>query len=253
MPILIRSGVSPTIRMGGPLKRAELSNATLSGGRRNIITTLLTGYENNVDQNSYTTTASISPVANALTLLWVSQTATAANGPTSFSGAYSGNWTLVRDRANAGTHRLSCYRALTTSTPTPGQVTVNFASGDTTNGVHIFVTQHVDIDTSGSNGSGAIASILDDQQGANSSVSFSLSPFENNNNVMAYAISIASASAVPFTVGSGFTLLSELAHAAPGRGVMVAKGNAGIATANPSWSISANGVWVVVQLKAGLI
>src|SRR5687768_8954272 len=80
----------------------------LSGQPRlDIVGSTLLNYENNVDQNSYTTTSSASPTANALILLTVIQTATTPNGPSSFSGISGLTFVEIAQTGTAGfTHRL---------------------------------------------------------------------------------------------------------------------------------------------------
>ena len=82
------------------------------------------------DTTAYTT-ASISPSANALLLLFVScGHATASTSPSSFTGTLGLTWTSIVTNTQAGddTLRGHWYWAVTTGSPPTGTITINFGS-----------------------------------------------------------------------------------------------------------------------------
>lgn len=107
------------------------------------------------------TTASITPTANRLVLISVASHLGSANGPGPIS-TITGNsltWVLVSSlnygatTGTANTNRLEVWRAMASSTTT-GATTITFAASPTA--VSWTVSQFTGMDTSGSNGSGAI-------------------------------------------------------------------------------------------------
>lgn len=219
------------------------------GARLDIVPSILTSYENNADLSTYTTTDSIAPEVNRLVLLWVVQTAAAANGPTSFGGPLAADWTLVRASTTA-VNGIWLYRAMVAAAPTPGQVVVNFGAGDGTTGLNLVVSEYDNVDRSGTQGSGAILQVYDGNQGASTTVPVVLSnSMENSKNLHAYGITLAVNDATIDIGGAPYVRRARNNHANPGRVLMVADGLNDLRD-DPAWTTSANARWINVEIKS---
>ena len=98
-----------------------------------------------------TTTASITPTANALVLLYAfSNKATTPDTPTATGNGLT--WVQVAT-VTVGTHRITCFRAMGAS-PSAGAVTIDWVNTQLARG-HV-IEQWTGVDTSGTNGSGAL-------------------------------------------------------------------------------------------------
>ncbi len=229
---------------GDPVSLARFASS--KGGRATITPTHLTTAGDTTNQNAYTT-ASISLGSNELGLLWMVQTATAASGVSSFAGTFAGTWTQVNTFAVAAT-RITCYRSLS-STPQSGTVTLNFAAGDTTTGIAWSISKFANVNTSGSNGAGAIVQSNAQAGGAGTTTTVSLvSALENANNVMAYGLTHA-ANEQLLTYGTGMTKLGDTSFATPNTGLGTAGGR-NVTSCAPTWTTSLIPRWVAVEIKA---
>lgn len=151
---------------------------------------------------TYTTSGTITPVAGRLYLATIN-TYSPVKVPTSVTGAGL-TWVLVTSSAGTNSVQQFVYRAM--GTGTNGAITVTLPSSTTILGITIDEFQNVD--TSGTNGSGAIVQ----SNAAQSSISgttqsVSLSAFADPVNDVAFGGSVAIAGG-GVTAGSGFTLLN---------------------------------------------
>lgn len=118
------------------------------------------GFADTTNATSYTTASSFTPTDGRLYLFVVvnARTGGAADLPTISTTA---GLTVVQIATEpfdtAGVKRVTAFRALVTSGATSGTVTVDFG-GVTQQGCALAVSEWTGIDTSGSNGSGAIVS-----------------------------------------------------------------------------------------------
>ncbi len=164
----------------------------------------LTNSSTTTDANSYDI-ASITPSANKLIL--VSVLSRASSGTTNVP-TLSGNGLTYVEVVNYVTsenaNRVTIFRAMGAS-PTTGAITIDF-DGQTQIYCHWSVNEFTGIDTSGTNGSGAIVqSAGNTNSSTNTGLTVTLSAFESSNNA-AYG-SVRAGNAV--TPGSGFTELSQ--------------------------------------------
>src|SRR5687767_13823040 len=117
-----------------------------------VTATALTGAMNNVDQSSYAT-ASITPTANRLILCFVQSRASSAAVPTLTGCGLT--WVQVSTGANSTTAlRLTLFRAMGAA-PSTGALTIDFG-GQVQANCSWSVVEFDGVDTSGTNGSGAI-------------------------------------------------------------------------------------------------
>ena len=149
-------------------------------------------------------TASVTPSANKLVLATVGWGFATTNTPT-----LSGNgitWVeVVKKRDN--NHKIAVFRGMVAS-PTAGAITIDFAA-ETQNYVKWSVDEFTNMDTTGTNGSGAIVQTATNfiDSGANTGITVTLATFTDVNNATFGGTSNSETAVV--TPGTGFTELSE--------------------------------------------
>lgn len=231
------------INTGDPLSFARFAS---SKGPSGIVATHLTTAGDTTNQNAYTT-ASVAPGAGRLMLVWIVQSATTANGPSSFTGTFGGTLTLVNSFAVAAL-RISCYRYLATSSPASGTITINFAAGDTTSGCAWSIVEYANVDVSGSNGAGAIVQSAAAAGASGTTVNVTLAAFASPRNMHAYGLTHVAAESIT-SPGAGFTKRGDTNYATPGTGLATADAiNANVA--DPSWPTASIPRYVAVEIKA---
>lgn len=177
-----------------------------------VATSLLTA-GNNADLASYTT-GSITPVANDLTLLWVFSIAAAApNIPTVTGNGYT--WVQVDTQLDSGSlRRITLFRAMAAS-PTAGAVTIDFVAQTQTGCAWSFV-DYASINTTGTNGSGAIIQSAKAASAGNAtSLTVTLAAFASASNATAGGFGIPLNTAAQPTAGTGFTATGQVNQATP--------------------------------------
>lgn len=203
----LQKSVNQTITGTGRLQKTTSQTIT---GKANIVAASapvsasgLTTNGSNTDASSYAT-ASITPSADKLILAWVYSIASAApNTPTASGNGLT--WVQVATTSdNIGNRRITLFRAMGAS-PSSGAVTFDFG-GQTQIGCAWSVVEYDNVDTSGSNGSGAIVQAVADGSGANAtSFSITLSSFGSTLNATAGGFGIPLNTSGQPSVGSGFT------------------------------------------------
>ena len=163
-----------------------------------IVPTVLTSGGNAADQSSYNT-ASITPPANTLILLFVSNALGVLNTPT-VTGCNM-TWTQVITAEPANT-RLTVFRGVG-SAPTTGALTIDFA-GQTQNNCRWVAVQLAGADTGGANGANGVVQ-SGSAAGNGSTASISLSAIAKADNITIGGLSMNTGSGI--TVGSGYTEL----------------------------------------------
>lgn len=167
----------------------------------------------NVDATSYTT-ASISPTSGNLVLLWVySISASAPNTPTVTGAGLT--WVAVANTGDGSSLRkISLFRAM--GTVTPGTLTIDFAA-QTQTGAAWSIVQYTGMDTTGTDGSGAIVqSVTNNTAGANAtSLTITLAAFASSNNATAGGFGIPLNTAALPAAGSGFTATGQVNQSTP--------------------------------------
>lgn len=167
----------------------------------------LTGSFSTTDATSYTT-ASITPTANALVLLTVLSVQTGGPPVPTVTG---NGLTWVEEESNLNTttnnRRITIFRAMGAS-PSTGTITIDFA-GNTQARCIWSVSEYTGVDTSGTNGSGAIVQKTETSAtpGNATSVTLTLSAFSDTSNMAYGAMWLFSAEDI--TNGSGFTSIYE--------------------------------------------
>lgn len=157
-------------------------------------------------------TASVSPTSNALVLLAVSIRNGASTNPGTPS--VSGNsltWVLINsivyDSTSGSRRAVFLFRAMGAS-PSSGAITITPAETDTD--AAWVVDESTGVDTSGTNGSGAIVQSVTnkDESGTVSSLTVTLAAFGSTNNATYGTFGIG-ANTGTFTAGSGFSITAQ--------------------------------------------
>ena len=171
----------------------------------------LTGSTSATDGTSFTT-ASITPTANALVIATVHGRRASGDMP---SPTLSGNgltWVEVGNDDSAGNRQTAIFRALGAS-PSAGAVTINYGAVTATE-CSWSISEFTGIDTSGTNGSGAVVQFVT-ATGSSTESSVTLAALASTSNV-AYGVADwnASTNAVE---GSGFTAIHNVNQTEVGR------------------------------------
>ncbi len=170
----------------------------------NITQSSLEGNYDVTDANSYTT-ASITPSSNNLVLAWVVNYMGGQEGPTPTLSGNGLTWVLVDARRGSTiNYKLSLFRAMGAS-PSLGAVTIDF--GGNTQAMSAWSIMEFDnIDTSGTNGSGAIVQSVDAVTSGATSLTVTLASFSDVLNATAGGFLRATIFPLEgITQGSGFT------------------------------------------------
>ena len=181
-----------------------------------ITATNLTTAGDGTDLASYAT-ASVTPASNNLVLVWAySIAAAAAVTPTMTGNGLT--WVQVAsiDDAGNGTglRRITLFRAMGAA-PTAGGITISFGT-QTQTGCAWSVAQYTGMDTTGTNGSGAIVqSATNFVATTATSVTVTLAAFASVNNATTGGFGMPLNTAALPAVGAGFTLIGQINQLGP--------------------------------------
>jgi hypothetical protein len=151
------------------------------------------------------TTASVTPTSNALQLLLVQAHPSGGPGYATVTGCGL-TWVSV-DQHNydvGGGDTQMLYRALGAS-PSTGTISIDFGVGNDQLEICWSLTEYTGVDTSGTNGSGAIVQAVKNT-GTSTTPAATLAAFGSANNAT-YGGIVTGSAGFPLAVGSGFTSL----------------------------------------------
>ena len=213
-----------------------------------VTQTLLTSGNNAVNQRVYTT-AAIAPAPNALiTVAVLMRRSSGALSPSITGGGMPG-WATVAsldfDTQGAPTKRLTIFRALSAS-PGSGPVTITFSSS--VSNVQWIVSQWSGVETSGTNGSGAIQQSGSAHSDGATSLTVALTPFASANDV-AYGVAGVAKNGSIVTPASGFTEIAEVSSGETS--ALQAEMAANQATIGDSWTGLTKAGMLGVEIRAG--
>src|SRR3990172_2980311 len=165
------------------------------------------------DSANYTTTATAG--ANGkLYLIWVWNSHATAAAPVTLT--HSGGLTCVQILTTLGSnHRGTLFRALKTSGVSAGTFTAT-GDGTTQTGWIVIVDEFDGIDTTGTDGSGAIVQ-SDANSGSSTTSTGTLAAFGDAVNNAAYMATGMAGVNEPVTEEAGYTELADLGHGTPNR------------------------------------
>lgn len=211
-------------------------------------TTVLTA-GSNVDAPSYAT-ASVSLVSTDLILLWVYSIASSAPNVPTVTGAGL-SWVQIDSQLDSGSlRRITLFRAM--GTAVTGTCAIDFALQTQTGCAWSFV-EYSGIDTSGTDGSGAIVQSAKGASAGNAtSLTVTLAAFSNANNATVGGFGIPLNTAGLPAVGSGFTATGQVNQSTPNLslGSEFNSGNDATVDMNSSAS-SVPWVGIAVEIKDG--
>jgi hypothetical protein len=177
-----------------------------------ISATLLNHNGSNTNAASYGTNGSISPGANRLLLCATHASFTSSTGQNTPTCSGNGlNWVLVDTVTAIGAgvmQRLSVFRAMGAS-PTSGAVTVSYGGQTQANGI-VYVVEFDGVDTSGTDGSGAIVqSAVASDDAAGTSLTVTLAGFGDAVNNATFGAFAIGDNGITLNAGSGFTAFTQ--------------------------------------------
>lgn len=198
---------------------------------------LTSGLEKHAGKTSWLT-ASVSPSANNLILLTVSIYNNASTNPGDITASGCGlTWVIVNsqlyDSSSGSRRKMFLLRALGSS-PTSGQITITTAETDIE--LYHSVDQYSNVDTSGTNGSGAIVQSVTnvDESATSATITATLAAFSNTLN--ATHGSFATNGQTLSSVGSGFTKLGDTGGVTDGISVVTEYKSTNDTTVDMTWS-----------------
>jgi hypothetical protein len=232
---------------------AQTANVTVSPPSSGITHTLLTAGSDITNQKVYTT-ASVAPAANALvTIAVIGHTSGTASVDPIVTGGGMSSWVMVAsitlDPIATPHKRMTVFRGMSAA-PGSGPITINFASTTESNAAWI-VSQWTGVNTTGTNGSGAIGQIL--QTGrvdGVTSINATLAALSSPNNV-AYGVVGTNGSAIGITPGAGFTEISEQKPAEGTNSILEALFAANQTVPSASWTGAFNAAILAIEIIAG--
>ena len=209
-PILLALGVAAVLALPPVVLHAAIAGTSLTAaGDTNA-------------GNLTATTSSITPTANALVTACVLSTDDdgTTEAPTSVVGNGL-NYVLMTSLTTdaTGVYRLSSYRAMGAS-PSAGTVVITWPDGQT--GAAWKIQEWTGVDTSGTDGSGAIVQVVDDvSSGGVTILNLVFAAFADaTNNVAEACFGYANNSAFTADTGNGFAEISgENTYSTPGAGL----------------------------------
>jgi hypothetical protein len=213
-----------------------------------ITHTLLTSGFNPVNQRVYTT-ASISAAPNALVTVAVLMRRSSGALSPSIAGGGMSTWEVVAsldfDTQGTPTKRLTIFRALSAS-PGSGPITITF--GSSVSNVQWIVSQWNGVETSGTNGSGAIVQTGTARSDGATSLTASLASLASANDVAYGVVGVAKNGPI-VTPGSGFT---EIAETSSGESsALEAEWATTQPTVGASWTSLTKAGMLGVEIRAG--
>lgn len=173
----------------------------------------LTSGSSTSDASSYNT-ASFTPTSNALVLVAIYTADRFGVGTAPTVSSMSGNggtWAAIDNSLYAGTReRTTIYRTMIAS-PSAGAATITLSG--TAGACSWSVCEFTGVDTSGTNGSGAIAANTNKNTSGASPLTLALSAFSDAVNNACYMALTVEDSSVTYTVGAGMTQIHNVANA----------------------------------------
>jgi hypothetical protein len=217
-----------------------------------ITQTLLTAGNNTTNQSIYTT-ASISPAPNALvTIAVMGHRSYGASPVPTVTGGGMANWepvaSVTYDVLGTPLKRVTLFRAMS-ATPGSGPITITFSGGQSN--AQWTVSQWDGAETSGTNGSGAIAQALTNAADAVNGLGVTLAAFGNPANV-AFGVFGVTSSTPAVTAGSGFTEIAEVASGENQAGSLMTEWALDHPTINAVWTnLRAAVLGIEIRAKTG--
>ncbi len=235
----------PTAPRDADVTRVPLAPAAATS----IVHSLLTAGVSTVN-GRVCTTASISPAPNALvTLAVLGHNGAAASPSPVVSGGGMASWaevaTVTYDPIGTPHKRMSVFRAMSAS-PGSGPIRITFTANQAN--CEWIVSQWQGVETSGPNGSNAIAQSGSNRANTVTGLTVTLGAFSSPNDV-AYGVFGIRRSAVGVTPGTGFTEIAERASGETPPSDLQAEQRTGDNTVDAKW-VKLNAGALALEIKA---
>ncbi len=237
--------------LAGGLSIIQTQDVTVTPPSSGITQTLLTAGSDITNQKVYTT-ASITPVSNALiTIAVIGHNSSAAAASPTIAGAGL-TWVEVTSTTfnsiATPLKRMTIFRAMSAA-PGSGTITITFPASQS-NAAWI-VSQWTGVDQTGTNGSGAVGTIATPNgSDAATSLSATLAPLGGPNNV-AYGVVGTNGSALGINPGGSFAEISEQKPAEGTNSIIEALFAANQTNPSANWTGSFAAAILAVEIKAG--
>jgi protocatechuate 3,4-dioxygenase beta subunit len=232
---------------------AQTTSVTVVAPVQAAITHTLLTSGNDPNNVKFYTTASISPAPNALVTIAVEthQATSAAPIPT-ITGGGMASWdvvgTVTFDTLGLPRKRITIFRAMSAA---PGSGPITITSSATLSNCQWIVSQWSGVETSGTNGSGAIVQTGTNAADAVTTLAVPLAPFGNAADV-AYGVFGINSNVVAITPGSGFTEIDEQPSTESTAADLFAEWAVNQATISATWPTkNAGGLGVEIKAQAG--
>lgn len=209
--ILVRDGAADTLALKRGTNSQTLRVYETVTTPTLITQTLLLAEIDTVDRTVYTT-SSISPTPNKLILCFITGTDLGFSGPILVNSVTGAGLTWVEekeiqmDTIASPRQTFACYRALGPGA-TPGALTITFDGGSAL--AQWIIIELDNIDTSGTNGSGAIVQSVTNVADSGVSITGTLSAFGSAGNATIGGFSTGAPGTPTWTPGSGFSEIAE--------------------------------------------
>jgi len=198
------------------------------------------------NQSVYTITLGATPAANALILVaLVVKDSGGDNPPRPTVAGNSLTYVFVDETPGSDSRRVFLFRAMGAS-PTAGDITVTFSNSQDI--VHWAITEWSGVDTSGTDGSGAVVQSVNDEDTGTTTITVTLAAFgDATNNVSYISIGTLTGSGTR-TQESGYTELVDDSAGAVGQATAFKIGE----DTSPSYdtSVTTDHYAVAVEIKA---
>lgn len=212
-----------------------------------VTATHLTTGSDTTNQTGPYSTASITPTANRLVLAAVAVTVGASPTPALTLSGCGLTWVQV-DQTVAGARTVHLFRAMGAA-PTAGVLSITGDGTTTMTSALWTVAEFAGVDTSGTNGSGAIVQSVNAKPANTTSVSVAFGSAITAGNATFGAVAPAVAEAP--AAGSGWTSLGSTTQTAPTTGLLGEWAAAGQQNVTASWTTSASPFVAGAEIKAG--
>lgn len=222
--------------------RAASRRRTTGGGGAAATFTQLTTFSDTTTATSYTTDV-IAPTANNLLLLGFMLTITGTT-PTPTVTGNGLTWVQV-DQSVAGARTVHLFRAMGAA-PTSGGITISTGATSVTSCLWS-VTQVAGMDTTGTNGSGAIVQSVNNKPGSATSASVSFSNAVAAGNATLGLVGVA-IDELP-TAGTGWTALGSTTQTGPTSGLLAEAATAARQSIDASWTTAVASFVVGAEIK----
>lgn len=208
--------------------------------------THLTTGSDTTNQTTPYATASITPTANRLAVAGVLVSVASGTTPALSLTGCGLTWVQV-DQTAAGARTLHVFRAMGAA-PTAGALSIAGDGTTTLTSCLWSVTEFDGVDTSGTDGSGAVVQSVNQKPAAATSCSTAFATAVTAGNATFGAVAISAQEAM--TAGTGWTALGQTSQSAPTSALLTEAATTAQQNVTASWTSSVTNFIIGVEVKA---